>query len=147
MINEKMKLTGALTIALNGKVVQETHNMVVTVGKNWVAQMMDDNEIAMGWMAVGTGTAAAALTDTQLVTEHADSRPVVSTSVVNNVITYVATWPAGSGTSVSPPLAEAGIFNSSARLDGDMLARTVFNGTIAKDVSDVLTITWAITVS
>jgi hypothetical protein len=37
MINDNLTLTGALTISVNNEVVQETNNLVVAVGKEWVA--------------------------------------------------------------------------------------------------------------
>jgi len=42
MINDNFALTGALTIAVNNEVVQETNNLVVTAGKEWVADRMNN---------------------------------------------------------------------------------------------------------
>ena len=39
MINDKLKMTGAVSIALNGEVVREIPNLVVTTGKNFVANI------------------------------------------------------------------------------------------------------------
>ena len=66
MIHDDLKLTGALTIALNDEVVQETENLVVTTGKNWVADRMNDANTVMTHMAVGTGTATALAANTAL---------------------------------------------------------------------------------
>jgi hypothetical protein len=57
------------------------------------------------------------------------------------VTTYVASFPAGTGTGA---VTEAGIFNASSA--GTMLCRTVF-GVVNKGVDDAMSITWAITVS
>ena len=38
--NDSVALTGKLAISLNGKIVQEVDNLVVTVGKVWVAARM-----------------------------------------------------------------------------------------------------------
>ena len=55
MINDGLKMTGAVSIALNGKVVQEIPNLVVTAGKNFVASRMKDTTLAaMTHMALGT---------------------------------------------------------------------------------------------
>ena len=69
MINDNLTLTGALTISVNNEVVQETNNLVVAVGKEWVADRMADANTVMTHMAIGTGTTAAAAGNTALVTE------------------------------------------------------------------------------
>jgi hypothetical protein len=141
MVNENLKLTGALTIALNDEVVHEVDNLVVTAGKNFVAsRMKDTTKAAMTHMAVGTGTTAAAASQTALVTEN-DRNTLTSTTVTANAIAYVCTWAAGDATAA---LTEAGIFNASS--GGDMLCRTVFS-VVNKAAADSMTITWTVTVS
>jgi len=140
MIHDDLKLTGALTIALNDEIVQETENLVVTAGKNWVADRMNDANTVMTHMAVGTGTTVAAAGNTTLVTEN-DRNALTSTTVSANAVAYVATWAAGDGTAA---LTEAGLFDAASA--GDMLARTVFS-VVNKGAADSMTITWTITVS
>jgi hypothetical protein len=140
MIHDDLKLTGALTIALNDEIVQETENLVVTAGKNWVADRMNDANTVMTHMAVGTGTTEALVTQTALVTEN-DRNALTSTTVTANAIAYVATWAAGDATAA---ITEAGIFDAASA--GDMLARTKFN-VVNKGAADSMTITWTITVS
>lgn len=141
MVNENLKLTGALTIALNDEVVHEVDNLVVTAGKNYVAsRMKDTTKAAMTHMAVGTGTTTAAASQTALVTEN-DRNTLTSTTVTANAIAYVCTWAAGDATAA---LTEAGIFNASS--GGDMLCRTVFS-VVNKASADSMTITWTVTVS
>ena len=140
MIHDDLKLTGALTIALNDVIVEETENLVVTAGKNWVADRMNNANTVMTHMAVGTGTNAAAAGDTTLQTEN-DRNALTSTTVTNNAVAYVATWAAGDATAA---LTEAGIFDAAS--SGDMLARTVFS-VVNKGAADSMTITWTITVS
>ena len=140
MIHDDLKLTGALTIALNDEIVQETENLVVTAGKNWVADRMNNANTVMTHMAVGTGTNAAAAGDTTLQTEN-DRNSLTSTTVTNNAIAYVATWAAGDATAA---LTESAIFDAAS--GGDMLARTVFS-VVNKGAADSMTITWTITVS
>ena len=140
MINDNFALTGALTIAVNNEVVQETHNLVVTAGKEWVADRMNNANTVMTHMAVGTGTTAAAAGDTALGTQL-DRNTLTSTTVTNNTIEYSCTWAAGDGTGA---ITEAGIFDAST--GGDMLARTVFS-VVNKGAADSMTITWTITVS
>jgi hypothetical protein len=142
MINDQLALTGALTIKVNNDVVQETKNLVVTAGKNWVADRMKGDNDPIGWMAIGTGTTAAAAGDTTLGTEL--DRNALSTSggtVSGNTITFEATWAAGDGTGA---ITEAGLFDAAS--SGDMLARTVF-AVVNKAALDSMTITWTITVS
>ena len=140
MIHDDLKLTGALTIALNDEIVQETENLVVTAGKNWVADRMNNANTVMTHMAVGTGTNAAAAGDTTLQTEN-DRNALTSTTVTANAVAYVATWAAGDATAA---ITEAGIFDAAS--SGDMLARTVFS-VVNKGAADSMTFTWSITVS
>jgi len=42
MINDNLELTGALTISINNNVVQDTDNLVVTVGRQWVSNRLRD---------------------------------------------------------------------------------------------------------
>ena len=140
MINDNFALTGALTIAVNNEVVQETNNLVVTAGKNWVADRMNNANTVMTHMAIGTGTTAAAAGNTALGTQL-DRNTLTSTTVTNNTIEYACTWAAGDGTGA---ITEAGIFDAST--GGDMLARTVFS-VVNKGADDSMTITWTITVS
>lgn len=141
MITENLKLTGHVTVAINDEVVQEIPNLVVTAGKGYVASRMKDaTATAMSHMAVGTDNTAAAAGDTALGTESGRVA-VTSTSVSGNVITYVATFPAGTATAA---LTEAAILNASS--GGTMLCRTVY-ATVNKGSSDAMTITWAITAS
>ena len=140
MVNDKLALTGALSIAVNGEVVKEIPNLVVTAGKNWVAGMLNNVGTKMQYMGVGTGTGAAALSDTALGTE-VDRNALTSSTVTNNTIVHAATWAAGDATGA---LTEAGLFDSAS--GGVMMARTVFS-VVNKGASDSLSITWTITVS
>lgn len=150
MINDDLKLTGALTISLNGEVVQETDNVVVTAGKKWVANRMKGatpTQAPMSHMAVGTSSAHPndtspndASGQTTLGSES-DRNALTSTTVTDEDVAYVASWAAGDATAA---LTEAGIFD--AATGGDMLARTVFS-VVNKGADDTLTITWTITVS
>lgn len=148
MFNDSIKMKGRLNIVLTGpngevKEQHEVDNLVVTVGKNFIASRMKDaTATAMTHMEVGTGTTAAAVGDTTLQTAVASSRvTLTSTTVTTNSVAYVATFPAGTGTGA---LTEAGIFNASS--SGTMLCRTVFS-VINKGAADTLGITWTVTVN
>ena len=141
MINDGLKMTGAVAIALNGEVVQEIPNLVVTAGKNFVAsRMKDTTKAAMTHMAIGTNNTTAAVGQTALSAEVARGA-LTSTTVSNNTIAYVETFAAGTGTAA---IVEAGVFNASS--SGDMLCRTVF-AVVNKGSADAMTITWTITCS
>ena len=141
MLHETLTMKGALSIAINGEVVQEVPNLVVTTGKNYVAsRMKDTTETAISHMAIGTSTTAAAAGDTTLGAEDFRNA-LTSTTVTANVVTYVAEFAAGEG---SGAIAEAGLFNASS--GGTMLCRTVFS-VVNKGASDSMTITWTVTVS
>lgn len=145
MINDDIKVTGQLGIVVtdehgNIKEQRQHQNLVVTVGKAWIAARMKatgaPNE--MSHMAVGTGTAAAADGNTALGAEAA--RVALSSSVSGAVVTYTASFPAGTG---SAALTEAGILNAASA--GTMLCRTVFP-VVNKGASDSMAITWTVTV-
>lgn len=140
MLNDGLKLTGKLSIAINDEVVQEVPNLVVTAGKNYVADRIKNNSTVMSHMAIGTGTAAAAAGNTALGSESARTQ-LTSSTVTDNEIVYVDTFAAGIGTGA---ITEAGIFNASS--GGTMLCRTVFS-VVNKGASDAMTITWTVTVS
>ena len=140
MINDNFTMTGALSIAINNKIVAEVPNTVVTGGKNWVAQRMNNVNSVMTNMAIGTSTAAVNVSQTTLSTEIARVT-LTSTTVSGNSIVYVGTFPAGTGTGA---ITEAGTFDASS--GGDMLCRTVFT-VVNKGANDSMTITWTVTVN
>lgn len=141
MLNDGLKLTGKLTIALNDEIVQEVPNLVVTAGKNYVASRMEGTDSSvMSHMAIGTSDTTAAAGQTALGSESARTG-LSSTTVTNNEVVYVDSFPAGTGTG---GIKEAGIFNASS--GGTMLCRTVFS-VVNKGANDAMTITWTVTVS
>ena len=141
MINEELKLTGHVTVAVNDTVVQEIPNLVVTAGKGYVAsRMKDTTATAMSHMAAGTDSTAAAAGDSALGAD-AGRVALTSTTVSNNTISYVATFPPGTATAA---LTEAAILNGSS--GGTMLCRTIF-ATVNKQSADAMTISWLITAS
>ena len=141
MLNDGLKLKGHVSIKVNGEVVQEIPNLVVTAGKNYVASRIKDaTATAMSHMAIGTSSTAAAVGNTTLGSE-AGRVSLTSTTVTNNEIAYVATFGPGTGTGA---IVEAGLLNASS--GGTMLCRTVFS-VVNKGASDSMTITWTVTVS
>ena len=148
MLNDSIKVTGNVKIDVIGadgavKDSREIKNLVVTVGKSYIASRMKDaTATAMTHMELGTGTTAAAVGDTTLQAAIAASRvTLTSTTVTANAIAYVASFPAGTGTGA---VTEAGTFNAASA--GTMLCRTVFS-VVNKGANDAMSITWTITVS
>jgi hypothetical protein len=148
MIIDNLEITGVLQISLNNEVVHQCDNLVVTAGKQWVANRFKDavsgftQKGQMTHMAVGSGSAAAAVGNTALGTEL--NRIALTTAggtVSNATVQYDATWSDAIG---ALAIEEAGIFNASSA--GDMLARTVF-AIINKGTDDTVSISWTITVS
>jgi hypothetical protein len=137
-------VTGTPRIVLtdkNGNVKQDfsVPNLVVTTGKTFIAARMVGTPTAMSHMALGTGTTAAAVGDTTLQTEIARVS-LSSSSATGAVATYVASFPAGTGTGA---ITEAGILNAGS--SGTMLCRTVFP-VVNKGADDTMSITWTITI-
>lgn len=147
---DNIKMTGKLVATLRGpdgkiKDRWEEKNLVVTVGKQHVAdQLSGQLQAAMSHMAIGTGTTAQTLTDTQLEVELSrkpfDSKTQGTGGNANQIV-YVTAWPAGEGTGV---ITEAGMFNAAS--GGTMFTRTVF-GAKDKGAGDALTFTWTVTVN
>lgn len=151
MFKEDLKVKGDLHIQLwdsEGNLKEEKFekNLVVTVGRNWIASRLRDSGIPaqMTHMEIGQGSATPLASNTGIQTPFSPparvALAVAGGTVTNNQITYSATFPAGTGTGAAT---EAAIFNASTA--GTMLCRTTF-GVITKDVGDVVTILWTISI-
>ena len=145
MIQETVKATGALQIKLygpDGKLKQEQNvkNLVVTSGKGYIAGRMVGTPTAMSHMAIDSGTVNPDPADNTLGTELGRVG-LTSSGASGAVVTYVASFGAGTGTGA---VTEAGIFNASSA--GTLLCRTEF-AVVNKGASDSLSITWTVTVS
>lgn len=145
MFQEQLKVTGDVSIQIYNadgslKESREIKNLVVTVGKNFIASRMVGTPTAMSHMAIGSNSTAAAAANTALGVEL--GRVALGTSTSSGaVVTYTASFPAGTGTGA---VTEAGIFNAASA--GTMLCRTVF-AVVNKGADDAMSITWQITVS
>ena len=149
MFDEQIKVTGQVSIQVFGKDgavkdSREIKNLVVTAGKEFIAASMlkttTNSPAAMTHMAIGSGTTAAAAGDTALGSQLGRVA-LGSASASGAIVTYTASFPAGTGTGAAT---EAGIFNASS--GGVMLCRTVF-AVINKGADDAMSVSWAITVS
>jgi hypothetical protein len=146
MFTESVNVKGNLEVILldetgKQKDYRKVNNLVVAVGKDVIASRLVGNSLAiMSHMAVGSSTTPAATSQTALGTELGRVS-LDSTTRASNTITYVATFPAGTGTG---SITEAGILN--AGTTGNMLCRTVF-GVVTKASGDTVVITWNVTVA
>ena len=152
------KFVGTVNILLTdaqGNTIDERNikNLIVTTGRAYIANRLSGASTpgAMGWLEVGTGTTAAAMTDTALNAYIAGGRvataapSITTTDYTNDTVIYVATLGAGTP-ATAQNITEAGLFNSSTPNSGTMLNRIVF-APIGKGVPDTLTFTWKIKVS
>lgn len=126
----------------DGKIKQEqtVHNLITTVGRNALVDLWDDGTTKPAYMAIGTGTNAAAAGDTTLQTE-ADRNALTSRTTSSNVLTMVGDWAAGDGTAA---ITEAGVLSASS--GGTLFSRAVFS-VINKAAGDTLSITWTYTMT
>lgn len=146
MLQEQLKVTGKVNVKVfdkagNLKEEKDINNLVVTTGKGFIAsRMVGTAASVMSHMAIGSDNTAAANGDTGLGSEL--GRVALDSGTASGAVaTYVATFPAGTGTGA---VVEAGLFNASS--SGTMLCRTVFS-VVNKGADDAMTITWQITVS
>ena len=144
--HETIKPTGMLRVVVIGpdgnvKTDETFKNLVVNVGKDFVAsRMVAASATVMSDMAICSGTTAPAAGDTTLQSELGRVT-LASASATGAVVTYTASFPAGTGTGA---VTEAGIFN--AAVAGTMLCRTVFS-VVNKGANDSMSVTWTVTVS
>lgn len=146
MLQDKFKATGHVWVVLKdqyGNIKQELDfdNLVVTSGKNYLCNAaLTPSSSPFTYMAIGTGTTPAAVSDTALETEL--TRAIfTSASVLSNVITFQTVYGPGVGTGA---ITEAGIFNDP--FAGTMFAHTVFS-VVNKASTDTLTVTWQVTLN
>lgn len=156
-IKETIQATGNLSVVVTGpdgqvKDKQLFKNLVVDVGKDFIAARMLDTGIPgeMTHMAIGTGATGAGEavgTDTALTTEVA--RVALATNVIKagagneHIVQYTATFDAGTP-ATAEGITEAGIFNDGTA--GTMLCRTTF-AVVNKGTDDTLAITWEISIN
>ena len=125
-MNDGLKLRGDVALVLrdkDGNVKDERNikNLIVDSGLNFICDRMKNDETAMTHMALGSGSTAAAASDTSLGSQLGSREALDSDTVSSNTITYVASFEAGDATGA---VTEAGIFNAAS--GGTMLCRTVF---------------------
>lgn len=157
-IQETFKITGDLVIKkYDASGVQnfetEVKNMVVTKGKQLIASRLFSDTTGplqngvITKMAIGEGIIAPNLSDVALYTQLAivdlyPGYPVLNVADDKASVTYVASFPAGTGTSATTGISEAALKNAS----GAMLCRTSFPKVI-KLSTETLEIFWTVTIN
>ncbi len=123
------------------KMREVTRNLVLTVGKNMIAdRLLASPTLAVPThMGVGTSGTAAAAGDTTITGETRVA--LTSKTRSTNVVTFVGDWAAGSATGT---LQEAGLWDNSS--GGNLVGRATYTS-IVKGASDTLKITWTWTIS
>ena len=148
-MNESVKVTGHIQVHLNGKLIEDRPNVVTTAGKTALATLM--NGTAAGnslvtHMAFGSGTTAAAASQTALVTELTGGGyarvAVTRSNPTAGVIQYQATL---TGLTSAATVQEVGLFN--AATSGVLFARQLTGAVALSSASDSLQITWQVTFS
>ncbi|MFU9046362.1 hypothetical protein ACNAUY_08205 [Acinetobacter tibetensis] len=137
-------MTATLIKASGETEVFHKDNIIVNAGFDFIADAIGKSASrpnAMGYIAIGTGTTAAAVAQTALVTEAARTAATYAHTTGTKVLTFTTTFAAGSGTGA---ITEAGVFNASS--GGTMLDRVVFP-VINKADADTLQITFTFTMS
>lgn len=151
-LKESLKLKGSVNVKLigpDGKLKQEhtNHNLVVTVGKTYLAQWLTaltQSTPFMSYVGLGSGTSGPASGDTTLDTElvvGGYSRQQGTLSFASNVWTNTVTFAPGNGTAA---ITEAGLFSAST--SGTLFAHQVFSA-YNKAAGDTMIIVWSVTFS
>lgn len=151
-INDSIQIKGSVKVQLigpDGKIKQEheDHNLIVTVGKSYLATWLAAASQAgkfMSYIALGTGTTAPTSGDTALQTEFSgggDSRSLGTLTPSTNTWNNTAVFSPGNCTGA---VTEAGLFT--AATVGTMFARQTF-AAYNKAAGDTLTVSWTVTFS
>ena len=151
-MEDQIKVTGHISIELRDskgdlKETREIKNLVVSVGKNFLAAWLaaaSESTPFMQFVGLGTGTNPVTSGDTTLQTEFVGGgygRPTGTVSASGATLQNTVTFSAGNGTGA---ITEAGLFSASS--SGTMFARQVFS-VLNKLAGDTLQLTWQVTFS
>lgn len=145
--NTPLVLSGRVHIVLtdsmgNIKVDKESDNLIVTVGKAFVASaLITVPSISFLYMAIGTSATATSVGQTALVGSELARVATTNTNPTSVTTQFVASFGSGVGTGT---IEEAGLFSAASA--GSMFSRYL-TGTFTKGATDTLAVTWTITVS
>lgn len=146
-MKETIKVVGNINIKKydeNGVLIDSTKhpNLVVTSGKEFIARRLASNTTNISYIAVGTSTAVAALSDTALGTELDRTNLSSNASVTGSEVTYTAYFGTGNANGT---FSEAGLFDSANVSNSTMVCRTVFPG-YTKTSNEIIALAWTLTI-
>ena len=119
---EQMKINGKVSIYKNGDFLGKYNNLVVTTGKEWVAnRIRGAGATPITHIGIGTGTVAATSSDTTLGSQYSTrASATVSVGTTNSIVLLASTHLITSTVSIT----EAGSFTAST--SGTMVSRVKF---------------------
>mgnify|MGYP000397670925 CR=1 FL=1 len=124
MINDGFNIKGRLQIELNGEVVRDIDNLVVTTGKSYIAsRIVGTASTIMSHMAIGIGSTTPVAGDSTLGSESGRVT-LASSSSSGGTVTYTATFPAGT-LSGAPKVRAMEIID-----EVEILKRNIYSGAI-----------------
>lgn len=131
----KLKGTGrAILLHEDGtKEIYEKHNLIVTAGYDFIVKSLISSTgrpAVLGYVAVGTGTGAAASSQTALVNEVGRATGTWTWTAGEKKFTISASFAKGA---ITGAISEGGVFNAST--DGTMFDRCVFTNPITVDAT------------
>lgn len=144
---ENFKAHGAVMLTLKRAdgtaTTMRRHNIITNAGIDFLCNAFGSSTrpAAMGYIAVGTGTTAAAAGDTKLATESLRKASTYTHAAGTTKLTVTSTFAPGEATGA---ITEAGAVN--AATGGTFFDRVVFP-VINKGASDTLTVTFEITLA
>lgn len=144
-----LKLEGVYTLIKNKTEKIVVKNLITDIGKTALLQKIGDvaSTVGLQFFAVGTGSTAANVADTELATE-VFRKPPSSVSIVGNVLTVIQELESEETNGVT--IREAGIFGINATItpgSGILISRVVLGTPIVKDAGDVIDIKWELTLT
>ncbi len=128
------------------KDIRHVSNLIVNGGFDLICDSIGKSTsrpAVTEYIAIGTGSTAAAATQTLLVTENARQIATYAHTVGTKVYTLVTTFAAGTGTGA---IVESGMFNVVTANTATMLNRQTF-AVINKGALDSLQVTWTVTLT
>ncbi len=141
MSTDKFKLKGHVFIKKNGNIVRDVDNLIVDVGKVWIATALCNGSDLLSKIKVGTtvDTTDPAAGETELKSLLGSfSFDVVNGTALNKTATYSRVLLAGEATGA---ITEAGLFTTA----DTMLSRVIFD-VVNKAIGDEYEIVWVISV-
>jgi len=148
VVRESLRLTGRARFTLfdrdgGVKDVREFLNLITDDGFDAICAVISNPSQPgnFDYIAVGTGTTGASVTDSALESEHARELGTYAHTGSTKVFTVTNTFSAGTGTG---DVTESGILNAAGA--GVLLNRQTFTA-ISKGANDSLEIEWEFTLS